>query len=76
MRNATSSLMSKKRRQLIASLATRHQASLVAAQLGGLTVSLGDLVMSAGVAFCVSSLLRKQPTHPQAERSHSLPSER
>jgi len=39
-------------------------------------LSLGDLVMSAGVAFCVSSLLRKQPTHPQAERSHSLPSER
>lgn len=39
-------------------------------------LSLGDVVMSAGVAFCVSSLLRKQPTHPQAERSRSLPSER
>jgi hypothetical protein len=39
-------------------------------------LSAGDLVMSLGIAFVVSTLLRKQPTHPQAEISRSLPSER
>lgn len=39
-------------------------------------LSLGDLVMSLGITVVVSTLLRREPTHPQPARTRSLPSER
>lgn len=38
-------------------------------------LSVGDVVMSAGIAAVVATLLRREPSHPQAERTRSLPSE-
>lgn len=38
-------------------------------------LSIGDVIMSAGIAAVVATLLRKEPTHPQPERTRSLPSE-
>lgn len=38
-------------------------------------LSIGDVAMSAGIAAVVAALLRKEPSHPQTERTRSLPSE-
>jgi hypothetical protein len=39
-------------------------------------LSLGDVVMSLGITVVVSTLLRREPTHPQPEPTGSIPSER
>lgn len=38
-------------------------------------LSVGDLVMSAGITVVVAALLRKEPSHPQPQPTRSLPSE-
>jgi hypothetical protein len=38
-------------------------------------LSVGDVLMSLGIAAVLATLLRKEPTHPQAEPTRSLPSE-
>jgi len=38
-------------------------------------LSIGDVAMSAGIAAVVAALLRKEPSHPLAEHTRSLPSE-
>ncbi|MDQ1445729.1 MAG: hypothetical protein QOI20_2193 [Acidimicrobiaceae bacterium] len=38
-------------------------------------LSLGDAVMSVGIAAVVAALLRREPAHPQPEPTGSLPSE-
>lgn len=39
-------------------------------------LSVGDIVMSLGIMIVVSTLLRKEPTHPHSQTAQSLPSER
>jgi hypothetical protein len=39
-------------------------------------LSVGDLVMSLGIAVVVAALLKKEPAHPKSEPTGSLPSER
>jgi Family of unknown function (DUF5317) len=39
-------------------------------------LSVGDVVMSVGIAMVVASLLRKEPSHPQSHPTDSIPSER
>jgi len=39
-------------------------------------LSIGDVVMSVGIAMVVASLLRKEPSYPQSLKSDSIPSER
>lgn len=38
-------------------------------------LSVGDVVMSIGIAAAIAALLRKEPAHPQAQTTRSLPSE-
>lgn len=38
-------------------------------------LSVGDVVMSIGIAAALATLLRKEPAHPQPQTTRSLPSE-
>jgi Family of unknown function (DUF5317) len=38
-------------------------------------LSVGDVVMSIGIAAAIATLLRKEPAHPQPQATRSLPSE-
>jgi hypothetical protein len=39
-------------------------------------LSVGDVVMSLGIAMVMASLLRKEPSYPQSQPTDSIPSER
>jgi hypothetical protein len=39
-------------------------------------LSLGDVIMSLGIAMVIASLLRRDPAHPQPQPTRSVPSDR